>query len=69
VRVFETSGEHEGIGSFEIVCESNKYPNRLNGYAADLTNGKKDANREHKINDRIIPANKALEEARRIFDS
>jgi hypothetical protein len=67
--VFETSRGHRGIGSFEIRCESNKYPDILDGYAADLTNGKKDANREHKINDRTIPANEALKEARRIFDS
>ena len=67
--VFETSRGHQGIGSFEIRRVSNKYPDMLDGYAADLTNGKYDANREYKIGDRNVADGKALEEARRIFDS
>lgn len=65
--VFGTNYGHQGIGSFAIICQSSKYPNILDGYAADLTNGKKDVNREHKIGDSAIPDKKALEEAARIF--
>ena len=67
--VYRTSHQQNGIGVFSIIKEDESQPpNVLDGYAVDMIDGKKDPNREHKINDRIVSTETALEQARAIFN-
>lgn len=67
--VFKTNHQQNGIGVFKMIRPNKKLaPNVLDGYAVDMIDGDKDINREHKISDRIVETNKAIEEAKRIFN-
>lgn len=65
---YRTNHQHNGIGVFKMIRpKKNEAPNVLDGYSVDMTDGDKDVNREHKISDKIVGTEKAIEEARKIF--
>lgn len=67
--VYRTSHQQNGIGVFSIIKEDeNESPNILDGYAVDMIDGDKDPNREHKINDGIVSMDKAIEQAKCLFN-
>jgi len=59
----------EGVASFNMQWEDStkRSCDRLEGFAADLTDGEKDPNSEHKVSDRWIGFEKGLDAALRIF--
>lgn len=63
------SHSHEGVAAFHVKWDktSETPPNQLEGYAADLTDGNRDANTEYKIAHKWIGKDAALKEARRKF--
>lgn len=69
-KVFERKHVQEGLGVFAIVCEASRKPARkLDGYAVDLIDGDRDPNAEHKISDTPVSDERALSEAKRIFNA
>ncbi len=66
--VYRTNHQQNGIGVFKMIRpRAGDAPSVLDGYAVDMIDGDKDANREHKISDKIVETNKAIEEAKKIF--
>ena len=64
----QRSGQNRGLGIFKLIRQDKKvWPKVLDGYASDLGNTAKDANREFKIKDTPVSDEHALSEARRIF--
>lgn len=59
----------EGVALFRLQWENKKLPScdRLEGFAADLSDGKKDSNTEHKVSDEWIGFEKGLEKAIETF--
>lgn len=61
-------GSHDGVAKFTLRRRDERSAAvELLGYAADLTDGKKDTNRQYKVSDTIIEDKDALEQARRLF--
>ena len=60
---------HEGVASFQLKWENEKLTacDHLEGYAADLTDGARDANSEYKLSDQWLGREKALEQAKKYF--
>jgi len=60
---------HEGVASFQLKWGKGELSacDRLEGYAADLTDGNRDANSEYKLSDKWLGREKALEEAIKRF--
>lgn len=57
-------GTHQGLAEFHLVrAKPNKAAVRLDGWAADIPDGKRDANREQKISDRLVPKDEGLQRA------
>lgn len=66
--VFETKHQQQGIAAFSLLSLKKRAPaNILDGYAADLIDGTRDPNKEHKISDRKTTDDYALGQARKIF--
>lgn len=68
-KVFDRKHVQEGLGVFSIVCEVGGKPaQKLDGYAVDLIDGDRDPNTEHKISQTETSDQKALSEARKLFN-
>src|SRR5580658_7616321 len=63
--VFERRNQQQGLAVFSLISQKKGAPATiLDGYAADLIDGDKDPNREHKISDGITTDAEALRQAR-----
>ena len=65
--VFERKHTQQGLGSFSIIREKSYWPDKLDGYAADLIDGEADPNIEIKVSCGEIPDVEALKKARALF--
>jgi hypothetical protein len=66
--IHEVKGQHLGIGVFKLLRTHKRKPAyAIDGYSADLVDGDKDPNYEHKISCKRIPDNEALERAKKYF--
>lgn len=55
----------QGVGFFQFERnDESKGPQRISGYSADLTDGKRSENREIKLSNKIIPFEQALAKAK-----
>lgn len=62
--LFDRTGEHSGLAMFKIIYkQGGGKAYVLDGYAADLTDGKKDTNREIKISDQRVDDQEAFTRA------
>lgn len=60
-----SAGKHQGIAVFSMVGSGKMSPpDVLDGYSCDLTDGKKNTNKEYKISDDCVDDHKALVQAR-----
>lgn len=66
--VYGRDRQQQGLGVFDMVGQGKRSPPTiLDGYAADLVDGEKDTNKEHKISDELVADDDAIKEAKRIF--
>jgi hypothetical protein len=65
--VFERKHTQQGLGTFTIVRENSWWPDKLDGYAADLIDGVPDPNIEIKISCREISDAHAIAKAKEYF--
>ena len=66
--IYAVSTQRQGIGVFKLLrTHKRKAARALDGYSADLIDGKKDPNFEHKVSDKRIPDAEALFKAQEIF--
>ena len=64
----DKTSTHEGLGVFQLRKDgSSGYVSVLDGYATDVIDGKRDANREFKISDKVMSDDIALDIAKRRF--
>jgi len=62
--MLDSAEGHPGVASFKLTLDpKDGRPIELVGYAADLTNGEKDANHEFKISDKTLSIEEALQKA------
>ncbi len=67
-EVFGSKDQQQGVAAFTLLVPKKRAPaNVLDGYSADLIDGDRDPNKEHKISDGIMADTEALEQARKIF--
>lgn len=67
--VIRTNHQQSGIGIFKLSKSSAKNPpDRLDGYAVDMVDGKKDPNTEHKLSDSVMNQEDALKKAKQRFN-
>lgn len=66
--IYAVSTQHQGIGVFKLLrTHRRKAAHSIDGYSADLTDGKKDPNFERKISNERIPDIDALYKAKQLF--
>ncbi len=67
-EVFGSKDQQQGVAAFTLLVPKKRAPaSVLDGYSADMIDGDRDPNKEHKISDGIMADTEALEQARKIF--